>query len=192
MTTHRRRGPGLGPTGRDPSPRTARGLVDTHTHTPARLRTAHGHRGTSHGPRTSSGPMGSNHLTTEVPRGPTGNTRSPTTSSDSHMQTTVHSGTGPGWDHYGPRLQVPIPASHHLDQPARGHHWYARQHWEYATPETSWHSSNPQAQTAAWEHAYSSGRTASGNRFPPYAVFLSLRHVDSRRASSRLAPMEPI
>ena len=81
-----------------------------------------------------------------------------------HQAQTAYAGP---WDHYGPRSTVPIPASYHLDQPARGHHWYARQHWWYAASETNWHSSNPQAQTAAWEHAYSSGRTAFGDRFPP-------------------------
>ena len=78
-------GPGLGPTDHDPTPGTTRVLVDT---TP--LPTP----GTRHGTRTSSGPMGNNRHTSEVPRRPTGSTHSPTTSSDSHMLKTTHSGTG--------------------------------------------------------------------------------------------------
>ena len=70
------------------------------------------------------------------------------------------------WDRYGPRPMVPISTSHHLDQADHGHHSYVSQHWEYATLNTDWYSSNPQSQTAAWEQAYSSGRTASKDTFP--------------------------
>ena len=57
---------------------------------------AHGHRDTSRNLRTSPGSVGSNRYTTEAPRGTTGSTHSPTTSSGSHMPMTNCIGTGPG------------------------------------------------------------------------------------------------
>ena len=57
---------------------------------------AHGHRDTSRNLRSSPGSVGSNRYTTEAPRGTTGSTRSPTTSSGSHMPMTNRIGTGPG------------------------------------------------------------------------------------------------
>ena len=97
MTAHGRRCPGVGPTGHDPSPRTAGGLMDTPaTHLPARPLPAHGHRDTSCNLQTSPGPMESNRYPTEAPSGPTGSLRSPTTSSGSHMPMPARIGTGPG------------------------------------------------------------------------------------------------
>ena len=75
VTTHGRRCPGIGPTGHDPSLRTARGLVDTPaTRLPARPLPTHGHRDTNRNLGTSPGPVGSSRYTTEAPRDPTGST----------------------------------------------------------------------------------------------------------------------
>ena len=90
VTAHGWRCPGVGPTGHD-------GLVDTPApHLPARPLPAHGHRNTSRILRTYPGPMGSNRYPTEAPRGPTGNTRSPTTASCSHMPMLARIGTRQG------------------------------------------------------------------------------------------------
>ena len=206
MTTHGRRGPGVGSTDHDPSPRTACGLVDTisppHRSRSPRYLSRHSdlfwpdreqspyfrgtlqsyrehplsyviqrfsyaddhsqwHRARSPRPLAVAG-------SPTPPRGPLSAAGASLPAQASRRSRTPAWIANDGsWDRCGPRPTVPIPVSHHPDQPARGHHSYGRQHWEYATPNTDWYSSSPQSWTAAWEYAYSSGRTASEDRFLP-------------------------
>ena len=74
---------------------------------------------------------------------------------------TVYTGS---WSSYGHQSVRPAPTWYQPGQPLPGHHCGARQQWDYTPSRPNWHSSSPQAQALAWEHANGSGRVPSSRQ----------------------------